>query len=174
MKHLHKFLALGALIAVSAPFAFADSLTGTITFTGDVQNSVSPNPSGLNFYSTPSIGSTSGFLVGSTSVTPIGTAAVSPDKTPGTIFSLNGPTEMFSIVDGTNTYDFYVNASPVMGTQGPLGLSETFTGYYTDNGVNVGTATSLFEFTGSASGGYTYSDTITLTTTPEPNSLILP
>ncbi len=161
------------LFAASAPLALASNATGTIAFTGDVQNSVSPNPTGLNFFSTPMIAGTAGFLAGSTSVTPIGTLAVSPDKTPGTIFTLSGPTEMFSIVDGGNTFDFYVNAAPVMGTQGPLGDSETFTGYYTDNGVYAGVGTELFEFTGAISGGETYGATLTLTATPEPNSLML-
>ncbi len=178
MKNCSKLAILGALLAASASFASA----ATISFG---QMSIS----GTDTY-------TSNSLVFAPNATTIGgavTGTLAPYFTDGTLvtmtnFAIDGtfvPTNVFSVTEGGETLTFFLQTLSTTFSNGglpssyPGDLTLLGTGFYTETGlVNYANSNATFNFTSQYgfTGGtqVTYSETsFSAAQTPEPSSLIL-
>lgn len=177
MKSFTKVIALGAVLAASAPFALADSINGQINFIGS------------DTYTSNTINFTNpGNIVGGTS-----TGSFAP-FTAGNAVTFNSfnfgsgfmPGTVFTTTEGANTVSFMLNSItsatilPNAGLPGNqlaiLGLGVfSETGYTDTNGTFVLTSQDLTGHNGDGTtpvAAVTFSASSTAVT-PEPNSLIL-
>ncbi len=184
MKSFSKILAIGAVLAASSSFAFADQISigagpdGGVTYNTTTLNFIAP------FTASGGTGIFSGFNAAGTTVT---------FNTPTLVFTTPSPypaQNVFTITNGGVSDTFYVTSdaplSPSQGFtytdpfSGALDLGIGGTGYFTGTNM-MGETSGNFEIT--SQGENTSGTPITVTfsgtgfaspsVTPEPNSLVL-
>jgi hypothetical protein len=177
MKNLVKALFLGVVVAASTTLAHASLLAGSLDIdagTNGVMSTpplpFSPSTTQISFSGATVVLSQSGSLAGVTSATMASTFTL-PTQGVGAPSGTNYGT-LFTLADaGTVSFD----VTEVL--YNPTTESFTFYGYLTGGVAGTGDTNANYVITpnGSAAAGFAgdYSSILTVTPTPEPNSLIL-
>lgn len=174
MNNFAKFAALGAVLAASAPLAFATSINGQITITGND----SFDTSSISFVQgTGQVGTATGSLSMFTTNNPVTT--ISSFTYAPTTFTT--PLQIFTSAESGSTLSYYLT-SIISGTdtQTPLGgqtisdLRILGMGYFTLTGYDQTAATFDLSSESGITPTISFSDTsFAVAATPEPNSLLL-
>lgn len=174
MKNFAKFAALGAVLAASAPLAFATPINGQITITGnDTFNTTS-----ISFVQgTAQVGTATGSLSGFTTNNPVTTVS-GFNYAPATFTT---PLQVFTSTESGSTLSYYLmSILSSTDTQTPLGgqtisdLRILGMGYFTLTGFNQTSATFDLSSESGITPTISFSDTsFAVAATPEPNSLLL-
>jgi hypothetical protein len=170
MRIFSKLLILGATLAVSTSFAYADTLgAGTINFGGnDKYTATSLTFEGTQHVSGLSTGSLSSFTAGEVALF---TNLPNFTTLPSTYF--------FQVNNGTDTLDFYLTsiAPSYTTTNGIANLILNGLGYFTETadggGIIDSNTPGAVSFTTQGSGVTSFSASSIVAPTPEPGSLML-
>ena len=176
MNNFAKLAALGAVLAASAPLAFATPIDGQISITGND----SFNTSSVTFVqNSGAVGISSGSLATFTGNNPV---ALISGFTYSTAGALATPLQIFSTTEGGSTLAYYLT-SIVTGVDAPTNLGGGITvndlrvtgmGYFTLTGYDQTTATFDLSSESGITPTISFSDTsFAVAATPEPNSLLL-
>ena len=176
MNNFAKLAALGAVLAASAPLAFATSISGQISITGND----SFDSSSVTFVQgTGEVGSASGSLASFTTNNPVSLISGFNYSTTGTLAT---PLQIFTSTEGGNTLAYYLT-SIVTGVDSPTNLGGGITvndlrvtgmGYFTLTGFDQTSATFDLSSESGITPTISFSDTsFAVAATPEPNSLLL-
>ena len=170
MKHIAKILAVGAVLAASAPLALAGSIYGQISMSGTDSYTSGPTYD-ITFTNPASVG---GAVTGT-----IGTYFTDGNAVTMTNFSYSSgfsPLTVFSTTEGGETLSYYLS-SESYALNGAGDLTITGTGWFHETGTtNYMPTFANFDLTSQGGGtgkeAVTFSNT-SVALTPEPSSLIL-
>lgn len=190
MKGFSKFLALGAVLAASSSFAFADSITGSFSVTGFNNTVVNPGNSGGTITITSATLGDGSAAHNGTTYGIFGTFAnYLTDGNPITLLSPlsfstgsntipSGTPALFSVTENGETFQLFGSSyqASVLGSgaQTTVAIYDGI-GTITGSGVNnFTTSAATFSFTTQNGSVTTFSAQADATgVTPEPNSLVL-
>ena len=193
MKGFSKFIAVGAVLAASSSFAFADSINGSFSVTGFNNTTINSTSTGGTITITSAALGDGNTAYNGTTYGIFGTfASYLTDGNPITLLSplsfatgtntiASGTPALFSVTENGETFSLYGTSyeAQILGT----GPNATVAIY---DGVGIFTGTGVEDFTASPSSFSFTTQNGTLTTfsaqadatgatavTPEPNSLVL-
>lgn len=171
MNKLAKFAALGAVLAASAPLAFATPINGQITITGNDNF----DTSSISFVQgTAQVGTATGSLSMFTLNNPVKTTA-GFNYAPATF---SAPIQVFTTSESGSTLSYYLtsitNSSDQSFGNNISNLTIIGMGYFTLTGYDQTAATFDLNSQSGISPTISFSDTsFAVAATPEPNSLLL-
>ncbi len=171
MNNFAKLAALGAVLAASAPLAFATPINGQITITGNDTF----NTSSISFVQgTGQVGTATDNLSMFTLNNPVATVS-GFNYAPAT---LTTPIRVFTSTEAGSTLSYYLNSITFSSDQSfgnnISNLTIIGTGYFTLTGFDQTAATFDLNSQSGISPTISFSDTnFAVAATPEPNSLLL-
>jgi hypothetical protein len=175
MKHIGKLAILGAALTLSAPFASAGNISGSLQFAGAPDSDVSYTGSGSAIvltFNTPAEGSTGVPIVGTfAGVIAPGVDDVAFPTTLSTSPLTTGV--IMTITSGANVVTFTATSATVSFDSSNF-ADITFLGTITETGYTATSGMLVFDTHAVAGSGFnTYSGALIANPTPEPDSLLL-
>jgi hypothetical protein len=171
MKNFDKLALLGAALAVSATFAHATPVTGTLQYEPDLNTTVSYTGSGSNVtlsFTNSGLGNVSAPVVGFNGLTTGSDVAIS-----GSVNTASLPsTPIFTVTEGSNVITFVATGDSVSYDSSNF-LDVVFTGVVSETGFTSTAGQLVIDTHASLAGTQSSYSGSLASLTPEPSSLML-